>query len=54
MPIYNIMRANIRNAMVPMTVSEATDYVDSFDKHDERREYAEEFTRELEAELEEV
>lgn len=53
MPIYNIMRANIRNAMVPMTVSEATDYAASFD-HVESRGYAEEFVRELAAELEEV
>ncbi len=46
---YSQLRANIRNAMCPMTVAEARDYVASFD-HAETRGYAEEFTRELEAE----
>ncbi len=45
--VYNQLRANIRNAMVPMTVSEAQDFADSFD-HAESKGYAEEFVRELE------
>jgi hypothetical protein len=44
---YNQLRMNIRNAMVPMTVSEAQDFVDSFD-HVETKGYAKEFLRELE------
>jgi hypothetical protein len=44
---FNQLRANIRNAMVPMTVAEAQDYVDKWD-HAETKGYAEEFLRELE------
>ncbi len=47
---YSQLRANIRNAMVPMTVAEATTFAASFDDA-ESRGYAEEFLRELEAEL---
>ena len=46
---YNQLRMNIRNFMVPMTVAEAQDCVDSFDDS-ESKGYAEEFLRELEAE----
>ena len=44
---FNHLRANIRNCMVPMTVSEAQDFAAGFD-HAESRKYAEEFLRELE------
>lgn len=44
---YNQLRANIRNAMVPMTCTEAQDFVDGFD-HAESKGYAEEFRLEIE------
>jgi hypothetical protein len=47
---FNQLRANIRNAMVPMNVAEAWDYAASFD-HAETKGYAEEFARELAAEV---
>lgn len=47
---YSQLRANIRNAMVPMTVAEATTFAASFDDA-ESRGYAEEFTQELRDEL---
>ncbi len=43
---YNHLRANIRNAMVGMTVTEATEFVESF-KFPESKGYAEEFVQEL-------
>lgn len=43
---YSQLRMNIRNAMVPMTIQESQDFVDSFDA--ESKGYAEEFLRELE------
>jgi len=39
---YSQLRANIRNAMVPMTIAEATTFAASFDDA-ESRGYAEEF-----------
>jgi len=44
---YNHLRANIRNAMVAMTIAEATTFAASF-KDAESRGYAEEFLRDLE------
>ena len=38
---FNHLRANIRNAMVPMTVAEAVDFAASFD-HVESKSYANE------------
>ncbi len=46
---FNQLRANIRNAMVPMTCAEARDYASSFEDAESRK-YAEEFAREREEE----
>lgn len=47
---YSQLRANIRNAMVPMTVAEALDFAGSFDDA-ESKGYADEFVQELRDEL---